>query len=326
MPNYKVVDADELDAKLSAIGDSLRAKTGKTELIPIDDIPAEIDSISGGGDEDAANIIEGSAEEIRSDAETVRNYAFCYYGNLKSANFSRATNVGDSSFNYCVSLQTATFPELVTIGNSAFYNCVKLSDIIATKVKTMNTYAFNGCYSLASAEFPNALTVSAYAFYDCTSLTTANFPSLTSANNNIFRNCSSLVNVNIPNITHAQSSLFQGCSALPYVDFPKVTKIDSSVFKNCTALSTLALRNMSVCTLSNVSAFDSTPFASSGAGGIVLCPVSLIPEYMNASNWSALVEGGKCLFWPLESYTVDGTTTGEIDWDKLNADREGAFA
>lgn len=37
-----------LTDKLSAIGDAIRAKTGKTDLIPLDQMPAEIASIQGG--------------------------------------------------------------------------------------------------------------------------------------------------------------------------------------------------------------------------------------------------------------------------------------
>ena len=36
-----------LTNKLSAIGDSIRAKTGKTELLTLEEMPTEIDSISG---------------------------------------------------------------------------------------------------------------------------------------------------------------------------------------------------------------------------------------------------------------------------------------
>ena len=39
-----------LTNKLTAIGDAIRAKTGKTDLISLDQMPAEIESIQGGGD------------------------------------------------------------------------------------------------------------------------------------------------------------------------------------------------------------------------------------------------------------------------------------
>ena len=40
-----------LTNKLSAIGDAIRGKTGKSELMTLDEMPDEIESISGGGEE-----------------------------------------------------------------------------------------------------------------------------------------------------------------------------------------------------------------------------------------------------------------------------------
>lgn len=38
-----------LTNKLSSIGDAIRAKTGKSSLLTLDQMPTEIQSISGGG-------------------------------------------------------------------------------------------------------------------------------------------------------------------------------------------------------------------------------------------------------------------------------------
>ena len=98
------------------------------------------------------------------------------------------------------------------------------------------------------------------------------------------------------------------------------------MFKYCLILDTVILRRTTVCANTSSSCFQSTPFASGGTGGICLVPSALIERYQNATNWSTLYAAGTCLFWALEDYTVDGTIEGEIDWDKLNTDREGAFA
>lgn len=45
MSNWKVVDADDLDGKLSAIGDAIRGKTNKTDMIPVQNMASEISSI-----------------------------------------------------------------------------------------------------------------------------------------------------------------------------------------------------------------------------------------------------------------------------------------
>jgi hypothetical protein len=84
-------------------------------------------------------------------------------------------------------------------------------------------------------------------------------------------------------------------------------------------LKTVILRNNSVCTLSSSSVFSNTPFASGKAGGTLLVPSALVESYKTATNWSSVLsQNAKNRFLALEDYTVDGTITGAIDWDKLN--------
>jgi hypothetical protein len=84
-----------------------------------------------------------------------------------------------------------------------------------------------------------------------------------------------------------------------------------------------------MCTLTETTCFDGSSFMpyeySTVKGGVCLVPGDLIDSYQIATNWSTLYAGGYCLFWALEDYTVDGTTTGEINWSKFNTDREEAF-
>ena len=72
-----------------------------------------------------------------------------------------------------------------------------------------------------------------------------------------------------------------------------------------------------MCALSDSKAFNGTPFASGGTGGKVLVPRALVESYQTATNWSTLYVAETCEFLALEDYTLDGTVTGEIDWDKL---------
>lgn len=57
MANFKVVDSDILDAKFTSIADAIRSKTGKTELIPDDELAAEIENITGGGEYDIEEVV-----------------------------------------------------------------------------------------------------------------------------------------------------------------------------------------------------------------------------------------------------------------------------
>ena len=99
-----------------------------------------------------------------------------------------------------------------------------------------------------------------------------------------------------------------------------VTSVGSSAFRDCTQLSCVIFRAETKCSLANIDAFKNTPFASGKAGGKLIVPRALVEEYKTATNWSVIWGYGTNQFLALEDYTVDGTITGEIDWDKLNGE------
>jgi hypothetical protein len=105
-------------------------------------------------------------------------------------------------------------------------------------------------------------------------------------------------------------------------------EIANQVFYGCVSLKTIALRSTTLCTLSSTNSFsgvtapntnETTPFYEGGTGGTLLVPRALVTEYPNATNWSiVLAWNANNRVLALEDYTVDGTITGAIDWDKLN--------
>jgi hypothetical protein len=184
--------------------------------------------------------------------------------------------------------------------------------------------AFYACIALTSVDFPNAIRVNKSAFYNCTSLASVNLPNLysgASGDSGVFQSCKALKNVNIPLAPAIYGSYFYGCSSLEFLDLPSVKQFaGSSALYNCTALKTIALRYESVVALNyGTGVFSGTPFASGKAGGTLLVPRSITASYPTATNWSSLFESNaNNRVLALEDYTVDGTITGEIDWDKLN--------
>lgn len=140
-----------------------------------------------------------------------------------------------------------------------------------------------------------------------------------------FRNCKKLRRVTAP-LMETQNSGFENCTALESVDIRTITPSDNG-YQNCNNLKTIILRSLTLVPLGAGPSYwafvlNQTPFDpdwANATGGFVLVPSALAAEYSIATNWSALCEAGKCTFLPLEEYTVDGTTTGAINWDKLNA-------
>ena len=109
---------------------------------------------------------------------------------------------------------------------------------------------------------PNAR-ISNTAFGWCTSLKTAVFKDFTS------------------------TTQFSGCTALEAVDLRGSLTVQS--FNGCTKLATVVIRATSVVSLSNINAFNNTPFASGKAGGTLYVPQALIASYQAATNWSTIL-------------------------------------
>ena len=133
--------------------------------------------------------------------------------------------------------------------------------------------------------------VGPYAFYAIKQFTTAKFQNVTSVGN----------------------VAFGYCYGLTTADFPNATIINTYTFDHCLTLTKLILRKNTVCTLSNTNALTNTPIAS--GTGYIYVPSALIDEYKAATNWVTYA----AQFRALEDYTVDGTTTGELDESKVSA-------
>ena len=145
---------------------------------------------------------------------------------------------------------------------------------------------------------------------------------------NAFSNCVHLQSITITKgVMRIGHSAFRGCTNLKSFDTSATRMIGDNMFQNCTNLKVLILRNSSLVPMYTNTTYwafylNNTPFDpdyASATGGFVLVPAALLSEYPSATNWSLIYEAGLCTFLPLEEYTVDGTTTGEINWDKLNA-------
>ena len=156
----------------------------------------------------------------------------------------------------------------------------------ATKIAS---YTFYGNTTLESVNFLAATSIASYAFYGCTALQRATFAEATSISTYGFRNC----------------------EALKRVDFSNLQNIGNNVFLGSSVLTTVIIRTSAVCKLANKNSFTDTPIAS--GTGFIYVPDSLIDSYKSASNWSIFATQ----FRALEDYTVDGTTTGELDESKI---------
>jgi hypothetical protein len=194
---------------------------------------------------------------------------------------------------------------------------------ITSGVETVESYAFRACKSLTSVTFPNATTVNGYAFYDCNKLATINFPKATYLGSYAFYNCDRIASFVLPEVKQVGSYAFASCDGLQSADLPKATSLGNNSFYLCFILKSVMLRANTVCALSNVNAFtkcyrilgtvDANYNPNGLADGYIYVPAALVDSYKAHSVWSNFSTQIRAL----ESYTVDGTTTGALDESKI---------
>lgn len=190
-------------------------------------------------------------------------------------------------------------------GNALLHSILdrSITEFIDHEIVCIGSYAFYDCKSLKTVKCNNATFAYSRAFAFCTALETADLPNCAPGSATpayLFQGCTALHTVNIPEFTRLGSRSFSDCKVLEKLDLPKVNTIDGLSFENCTLLSVMILRNNVVASLSNINAFNNTPFASGGTGGTVYCPASLITQYQQATNWSTLYAAGTCNFVAIE--------------------------
>lgn len=158
-----------------------------------------------------------------------------------------------------------------------------------------------------------ATTVGDSAFRDYTALTSCKLPNVTTVWTGAFQGCTGLTVFVFPSYNgRLYSNSLRQCSNLAAIDLKNPTVLDSQAFASDAKLKTLVLRATSVPTLSNISCFNGTPFASGGSGGTLYVPQARITEYTQATNWSTILGYANNQILPIEgsiyeTHYADGT-------------------
>ena len=133
----------------------------------------------------------------------------------------------------------------------------------------------------------NITRLGSYALYGCSSITSVNFPELTQTDTYSFGYTTILTDVTLPKCITIGGSAF-GYSGLTTLVLPKCTSISSFSFTG-SHLNSLTLGSDTMCTLANVNSFNSTPFATTGAGGTIYVPSDLVSTYEADATWAAVL-------------------------------------
>ena len=136
---------------------------------------------------------------------------------------------------------------------------------------------------------------------------------------NTFNSCTALEHVVFRPVQTGRS-MFSSCTALKRFeggsDFERV--YGDGAFYKCTALKYIILRKKT--TMQMTSCFSTTSISSGGTGCNIYVPSALIEEQRAETNWAVFDAYGTITWKALEDYTIDGTTTGEMDWAKIEAE------
>lgn len=210
-----------------------------------------------------------------------------------------------------------------TIKPYAFYGKTGITSVSAPNYAghTSNNFQFAQCTGITSVSFPSMVTGCASMFYGCTGLTSITdemFPAMTDAYGDIFNGCAYVTSVKLSNMTGVlnKTNRFRQMSRVATIDLPKyqtvaqydfyqdaalttiklgknstatTRTINANAFSGCAMLTDLVLYGDVVWTLSNISAFLNSPFASGKAGGTLYVPSAMISSYQSASNWSTIL-------------------------------------
>lgn len=176
-----------------------------------------------------------------------------------------------------------------------------LTEYVNDEVIDIAPYSFYWYDALTSVSCANAKNARSSSFYRCTALKHINMPLLSYLSSNAFSYCSALTEVSFPSAITVDTRSLAYCPSLTKVDLAKATALSHESFRDNTAMNVLILRRTDrICKLNNITAFDGTPFAQDGTGGIVVVPSTLLEEYKIADNWNTLYGYGNCQFVQLE--------------------------
>lgn len=198
------------------------------------------------------------------------------------------------------------------------------SELNNSNITKLPNYAFYSNKFLTKVDLSNCESVGSYAFYANSNLKNANFLNVTRIGDSAFYLCDSLKSANFLNATSIGGGAFSVCKILESVNFPNAKSIGSQAFSGCYLLKAVIIRQTdTICTLANSNAFtncyhilgttNATYNPNGDKDGYIYVPKNMVDTLKISTNWSVYADQIRAL----EDYTVDGTTTGELDESKI---------
>lgn len=242
-----------LTNKLTAIGDAIREKTGKSALLSLDEMPVEIRAIETGGGSGGDNhewedgylsTTTATYDKVyyNDRITTIRSYAFAgtRYSTINLPNVAgfetgdisalfKESGIGGQKVNIIL-------PKLDKMPNSSFEGS-KMTELIieAPMLTSLGLTCFSNCNQLTNITLPDSIEViNDYCFQNCYKLQSIDLPNVKTVKGYAFQSCNMLTNVNLPNLTTlGGNNHFYYCQALTEIKLPSLTTMGTSVFAYC---------------------------------------------------------------------------------------------
>ena len=216
------------DTTLMGIADSIRAKTGKTDSIPVLDMRSQIDSIpSGGDDETLKAIIDRSITSVSvpDGVTSIGKYAFDECKNLEKVVLPQSvTEIKDNAFANCSSLKNIELPNGITSFKfQSFANCSSLElTHLPDETKDINAQAFINCKSLKISKLPDKLEIlKDFCFSSIPNLRINTIPKSVKSIGNYIFNFNENTHITFEGTpTSISSAAFSGMSNLTTINVP----------------------------------------------------------------------------------------------------------
>ena len=208
-----------------------------------------------------------------------------------------------------------------------------ITEVNLPNLTSVGTYGFNNCTALTEVNLPNLTSVGAYGFNNCTALTEVNLPNLTSVGAYGFNSCINLVKLVMPTVETIDGySVFNRVgydikddainSILDFGTNLKSIKCSSQTYNSW--VKHIVIRTTTVpdgfkwpvIQAPRLYGFTKDYSGSRKADGWFYCPRASMSAYSSALYYSSSLDG-RSRMRALEDYTVDGTTTGELDESKI---------
>lgn len=198
----------------------------------------------------------------------------------------------------------------------AFYSFRYLTEINLPNCRTIGQYAF---YEAGDPDvpitlnIPKALTIGSYAFANTALQDYIEVPTVRNIQERLFSGVYNTKGITFASATSVAANAFDRTRDLVWLDFAKKVNFKADSLVNLReSFKALIMRNSTMSTLASASSF-SFLFPDEVGNVYFLVPRSLVDTYKANTVWANFAS----YFHALEDYTVDGTTTGEINWELI---------